>query len=284
MSAWKCAKDGVDVPMRDIAADSKEAQLLGVSTFMGVDDNRLCRWDMRAREGAVSDLASPVLSYAAGKDYARGTGFTVMATTGAGDVVVGGRDGKIRLYAGGTLTQAKTTFPGIGSPITHVDVTYDGKFVLATTDAFLMVLSTVFRDKSGSLSTGFRGRMGSAIAAPRLLKLLPADVARTGGAPFTKGRFTWITSGDAQERWVAASVGTFSAVWNFRHVKAVTAPGSGVTQCLEYNLIAKDDKVVDAGFMHDKYARGGGRGRDAQLVGATARGEVAAFAGEDDEE
>jgi hypothetical protein len=204
-----------------------------------------------------------------------------MATTGTGDVVVGGRDGKIRLYSGGTLTQAKTTFPGIGSAITHVDVTYDGKFILATADSYLMVLSTVFRDKDGGLSTGFRKKMGANIAAPRLLKLLPADVARTRGAPFAKGRFTWVTSGDAQERFVAASVGTFSAVWNFRHVKAVTAPGAGSTQCLEYNLIAKSDTVVDAGFMHDKYSVGA-RARDAQLVVATARGEVAAFLGEDE--
>jgi hypothetical protein len=205
-----------------------------------------------------------------------------MATTGSGDVVVGGADGKIRLYSGNTLTQAKTQFPGIGSAITHVDVTYDGKFILATTDSFLMVLSTVFRDKDGALSTGFRKRMGANIAAPRLLKLLPGDVARTGGASFAKGRFTWITSGDTQERWVAASVGTFSAVWNFRHVKAVTKPGAGATQCLEYNLIAKSDKVIDASFMHDNFS--GGAGRDAQLVVATARGEVAAFAGEEEEE
>jgi hypothetical protein len=205
-----------------------------------------------------------------------------MATTGSGDTVVGGRDGKIRLYSASSLTQAKTSFPGIGSPITHVDVTYDGKFVLATTNDFLMVLSTVFRDKDGGLSTGFRKKMGANIAAPRLLKLLPTDLARTKGAAFAKARFTWITSGDTQERWVAASVGNFSAVWNFRHVKNVTKPGAGSTQCLEYNLIAKGEKVVDAGFMHGNFA--GGAGKDAQLVVATQRGEVAAFTGEEEED
>ena len=280
VSQWKCSKDEVDIPMCDITVDCKEAQLTAGSTFMGLDDNRLCRWDMRAREGAVQAMASPVaLSYAAGKDYARGTGFTCMATTGSGDVVVGGRDGKVRLFAGGTLTQAKTSFPGIGAPITHVDVSYDGKWVLATTDGYLMLLSTIFRDKDGALSTGFRKKMGANIAAPRLLRLLPADAARTGGAPFSKGRFTWITGSEGQERWVAVSVGTFSAVWNFRHVKAATQPGAGTTQCLEYNLIAKGERVVDAGFMHDNF----NRGADAQLVVATAKGEVAAFTGEDEE-
>ena len=278
VSGWKCQKDEVDIPMADICTDSKEAQLTTDSTFMGLDDNRLVRWDMRAREGAVGDLASPVLTYAAGKDFARGTGFTCMATTGAGDVVVGGRDGKVRLYSASSLTQAKTSFPGIGAPITHIDVSYDGKWILATTDGYLMVLSTTFRDKDGKVSTGFRKRMGSNVAAPRLLRLLPADVARTRSAPFSKARFAWITTGDAQERWVSATVGTFTAVWNFRHVKTVTAPGTGQTQCFDYNLIAKTDRVVDAGFMHANFARGSG------LVVATALGEVDAFAGEDDEE
>jgi hypothetical protein len=44
---------------------------------------------------------------------------------------------------------AKTAIPGLGAPITSVDVTYDGKWVLATTDKYVMVVKTTFRDKSG---------------------------------------------------------------------------------------------------------------------------------------
>ena len=278
VSAWKCQKDEVDIPMADICTDSKEAQLTTDSTFMGIDDHRLVRWDMRAREGAVADLSSPVLLYAAGKDFARGTGFTCMATTGSGDVVVGGRDGKVRLYSQSALGQAKTSFPGIGAPITHIDVSYDGKWILATTDGYLMLLSTTFRDKDGKLSTGFRKRMGANVAAPRLLRLLPADVARTRSAPFSKARFAWITDRDTTERWVSATVGNFTAAWNFRAVKAATAPGKGQTQCFDYNLIAKNERVVDSGFMHANFARGSG------LVVATALGTVDAFKGEDDDE
>ena len=40
-----------------------------------------------------------------GKDYARGTNFTCMATSGDGFVVVGSTDGRIRLYNSKTLTQ-----------------------------------------------------------------------------------------------------------------------------------------------------------------------------------
>ncbi len=284
VSAWRCAKDDVPIPMRDIVCDTKAAQLEhNTSTFMGLDDNRLVRWDIRARSGAVQDLASPTLGYAGGHDFARGTGFRCMATTGDGDVVVGGADGKVRLYADSTLRQAKTSFPGLGAPITHVDVTYDGKFVLATTDSYLMVISTLFRDaKSGDLKTGFRAKMGANIAAPRLLKLLPHDVARTGGASFAKARFTWHTGGEAgPERWISAVCGQFSVVWNFRHVIAATAPGAaGGTTCLEYSLIARDARVVDAGQMHGNYTKDSAAA--AHLVLATSAGEVAAFLGEDE--
>ena len=103
------------------------AQLDERDTFLGVGTNRLVRWDQRVREGVVQDMSSPIVSYAGGKDYARGTNFSCMATSGDGYVVVGSKDGKLRLYSSTTLAQAKTQIPGLGKPITAVDVTYDGR-------------------------------------------------------------------------------------------------------------------------------------------------------------
>ena len=281
VAQWSCKKDDVAIPMRDISCDAKDSQLGEGATFMGLDDNRLCRWDMRAASGVVQTLSSPaVLSYAGGHDFARGTGFTCMATTGEGDVVVGGADGRIRLYSDSSLRQAKTSFPGIGSAITHVDVTYDGKFILATTDAYLMVISTSFRDAKNAVKTGFRAKMGKNIAAPRLLKLLPADAAKTGNAPLRKARFTWVTTADATERWISAACGAYSVVWNFRHVKQTTAPGSGTRECLEYNLLDNKEKVVDSAMMHSDYA--GRAGANALVLAATGGGRVEAYLGEDE--
>ena len=39
--------------------------------------------------------------------------------------------------------------PGLGKPITAVDVTYDGAYILATTDDYLMVVKTTYTDDSG---------------------------------------------------------------------------------------------------------------------------------------
>ena len=56
------------------------------------------------------------------------------------------QDGKIRLYSSKSLTRANTSIPGLGSPITAIDVTYDGKWVLATTDKYLMLVRTSYED------------------------------------------------------------------------------------------------------------------------------------------
>ena len=203
-------------------------------------------------------------------------------------MVVGSDDGKIRLFSSSTLTMAKTSIPGLGAPITAVDVAYDSKWVLATTNKYLMVVKTQFRDKSGrwvheagsvqrgrasavvghlvvvdsirsprnephSLScanlqgnewvSGEDGRPGTSTeAAPpqgrgagqgelhctRPSVSVPdlktshlssaAPYLQVGRAPLQKGKFTWITEAGRQERWIVASCGAYTVLWNFRSV------------------------------------------------------------------
>ncbi|KAJ7946049.1 protein CYPRO4-like [Quillaja saponaria] len=196
VTEWKFQKDGAEITMRDITNDSKGSQLDPLeSTFLGLDDNRLCQWDMRDRRGIVQNITtenSPVLNWSKGHQFSRGTNFQCFATTGDGSIVVGSLDGKIRLYSKTSMRQAKTAFPGLGSPITHVDVTYDGKWVLGTTDTNLILTCTLFTDKDGKTKTGFSGRMGNRIAAPRLLKLTPLDSHLAGTSnKFHGGHFSW---------------------------------------------------------------------------------------------
>lgn len=198
VTEWKFAKDGVDVTMKDITSDSKGSQLdPSESTFLGLDTNSLCQWDMRDRKGVVQKIANatpPVLHWTQGHQFSRGTNFQCFATAGDGSIVVGSLDGKIRLYSRTSMKQAKTAFPGLGSPITSVDVTYDGKWVLGTTDTYLILICTLFTDKDGRTKTGFSGRMGNKIPAPRLLKLTPMD-AHLAGADnkFHAGHFSWVS-------------------------------------------------------------------------------------------
>ncbi|XP_049391029.1 protein CYPRO4 [Solanum stenotomum] len=262
VSEWKFEKDGTDITMRDITNDSKGAQMdPSGSTFLGLDDNRLCRWDMRDRHGMVQNLvdeSTPVLNWTQGHQFSRGTNFQCFATTGDGSIVVGSLDGKIRLYSSSSMRQAKTAFPGLGSPITHVDVTYDGKWILGTTDTYLILICTLFIDKNGTTKTGFAGRMGNKISAPRLLKLNPLDSHMAGANKFRSAQFSWVTENGKQERHLVATVGKFSVIWNFQQVK----DGShecyqnqvGLKSCYCYKIVLRDDSIVESRFMHDKYA------------------------------
>ncbi|XP_022884806.1 protein CYPRO4 [Olea europaea var. sylvestris] len=263
VSEWKFEKDGTDITMRDITNESKGAQMdPSGSTFLGLDDSRLCRWDMRDRNGMVQNIANestPVLNWTQGHQFSRGTNFECFATTGDGSIVVGSLDGKIRLYSISSMRQAKTAFPGLGSPITHVDVTYDGKWILGTTDTYLILICTLFTDKDGKTKTGFSGRMGNRISAPRLLKLNPLDSHMAGAnKKFRNAQFSWVTENGKQERHLVATVGKFSVIWNFQQVKN-SSHGCylnqvGLKSCYCYKIVLKDDSIVDSRFMHEKFA------------------------------
>lgn len=196
VTEWKFEKDGTEITMRDITNDTKGSQLdPSESTFLGLDDNRLCQWDMRDKRGIVQNIgSSPVLEWTQGHQFSRGTNFQCFASTGDGSIVVGSRDGKIRLYSKTSMRMAKTAFPGLGSPVTHVDVSYDGKWILGTTDTYLVLICTLFTDKDGRTKTGFSGRMGNKIPAPRLLKLTPLDSHLAGkDNKFHGAHFSWVS-------------------------------------------------------------------------------------------
>ncbi|XWS68019.1 hypothetical protein CRYUN_Cryun04dG0054400 [Craigia yunnanensis] len=263
VTKWKFEKDGADITMRDITNDTKGSQLdPSESTFLGLDDNRLCQWDMRDRKGVVQNIAtsdSPVLHWTHGHQFSRGTNFQCFASTGDGSIVVGSLDGKIRLYSKTSKRQAKTAFPGLGSPITHVDVTYDEKWVLGTTDTYLILICTLFTDKDGKTKTGFSGRMGNRIPAPRLLKLTPLDSHRAGSNnKFHGGHFSWVTENGKQERHLVATVGKFSVIWDFQQVKNSAHEcyrnQQGLKSCYCYKIVLKDESIVESRFMHDKFA------------------------------
>ncbi|KAF2556780.1 hypothetical protein F2Q68_00018358 [Brassica cretica] len=279
ISEWKFEKDGVDISMSDITNDGKGAQLdPSGSTFLGLDRNRLCRWDMRDPYGVVQGLATannapPVLTWAQGHQFSRGTDFSCFATTGDGSLVAGSFDGQIRLYTkGGTLKKAMTAFPGLGAPVTHVDATYDGKWIVGTTDTYLIVISTLFTDKAGKTKTGFEGSMGNKMAAPRLLKLTPLHAHLAGSNnKFRNAQFSWVTEDGKQERHVVATVGKFSVIWNFQQVKDGSHEcyheQEGLKKCYCYKIVPRNESIVDSRFMNDNSAVSGSS--EAPLVIAT---------------
>eukprot|EP01026_Neomeris_dumetosa_P074566 TRINITY_DN77678_c0_g1_i1.p1 TRINITY_DN77678_c0_g1~~TRINITY_DN77678_c0_g1_i1.p1 ORF type:complete len:581 (-),score=81.42 TRINITY_DN77678_c0_g1_i1:414-2156(-) len=276
VAEWGFQKDGVEVPIAKLATDSKAAQLSHETTFLGLDKSRLARWDMRDPHGVVQDLTSqlsqPVVQYMHGKDYSGNPDFCCMSTSGDGFVVVGARDGQIRLYNNKTeksLNRASTSIPGLGKPITAVDVTYDGKWIVATTDQYLMVVKTTFVDKKNKETNGFASRMGKEAPMPRLLKLKAEDIARVKQKPFHDAKFTWITEQGTSERWIVASCGNFTVLWNFRSVKLDQPKSISMgllTVTDHYHLIPKEGAIVDSVFMHEKYSANKDQNEPSLLV------------------
>ncbi|GMH32189.1 hypothetical protein BSKO_00023 [Bryopsis sp. KO-2023] len=271
VSEWKFEKDGVEVPMADIATRCKGAQNEDDATLLSLDKNRLCRWDMRDPSGVVEDLSKDaVLDYVTGKDYSKGTNFSCMATAGDGSVAVGSSDGKVRLYNDNQkLTRASTAFPAVAAKVTALDVTFDGQWVVATTDKFIQVLKTSSKDDQGKIINGYKKSLGAKQPRPKLLRLKPEDQAVVGQHPFKNAKFTFVTEANRQERWIVASCGSYTILWNFRKVKLskgdVTSHG-GLTTVTDYHMIEKAEHVVDSAFMHDNYIS---RRGDPSLVVAT---------------
>nr|CAD1825578.1 unnamed protein product [Ananas comosus var. bracteatus] len=202
-----------------------------VVTEWKFEKDGLCRWDMRDRSGMVQNIASsnesPVLHWTQGHQFSRGTNFQCFASTGDGSIVVGSIDGKIRLYSKNSMRMAKTAFPGLGSPITHVDVTFDGKWILDCGSKIAEAYSTGFA--SGWKDNKFHG-----------------------------GQFSWVTENGKQERHLVATVGKFSVIWNFQQVKNSNHEcyrnQEGLKSCYCYKIVLKDESIVDSRFMHEKFA------------------------------
>lgn len=79
------------------------------------------------------------------------------------------------------------------------------------------------QDKNNRETNGFKSRMGAAAPRPRLLRLRPEDAAKVGGAPLRAGKFTWVTEAGRQERWIVASCGSNTVLWNFRRAAPACA-------------------------------------------------------------
>ena len=92
----------------------------------------------------------------------------------------------------------------------------DSSSCIASTQVYHDSKCNVLQDKSGKETNGFKSRMGQKAPAPRLLRLKPEDQPLLQGAPLRQGKFTWVTEAGREERWIVASCGNYTVLWNFR--------------------------------------------------------------------
>mmetsp|Transcript_27380 Transcript_27380/g.27255 ORF Transcript_27380/g.27255 Transcript_27380/m.27255 type:complete len:212 (-) Transcript_27380:34-669(-) len=148
------------------------------------------------------------------KVYSTNYLFSKITANMNGNIAVGSKNGEIRLYTKMGQT-AKTMLPGIGQEISHLDVSQDGSWILATCKNYILVIPT--KTKSGQ--TGFEKKMGKEKPKPKKLKLTQSDVVKYGlkKKEFTKATFN--NGGNITESFITVSIGKFVVIWKLKKVK-----------------------------------------------------------------
>lgn len=166
---WKVHED---VTINHIAPDNKYAPTTHEQTIIGASHNALFRIDPR--------LPGTKLVESQFKQYVSKNKFSGIATTEAGKLAVASEKGDIRLYDSlGKI--AKTALPPLGDPITGIDVTADGQWIVATTKTYLLLINTVIDQGRYQGSLGFdRSFPATAKPTPRRLQLKNEHVAYMG--------------------------------------------------------------------------------------------------------
>ncbi|KAK3812500.1 MAG: cytoplasm protein [Linnemannia elongata] len=191
----------------NLVGDSKYSNLTDNKTMVGHSQNAMFRIDPRLSGNKIVDSAF--------KQYAKGNDFTSIATTDNGSVAVAGGKGEIKLL--NTIGKAaKTALPGLGDPIIGLDVTADGRWVIATCKTYLLLIDVLNPENK---KLGFDASF-PAKNKPKAIKLhlKPEHVAAMRQAvSFTTARFN--TGVNEAEKTIVTSTGPYVITWNFRRVK-----------------------------------------------------------------
>ncbi|KAI8868396.1 VID27-domain-containing protein [Ramicandelaber brevisporus] len=199
------------IPTTHMAPISKFAQMTDEKTMVGLSHRCLFKIDPRINtENKVIESQF--------KAYATRHNFTAAATTRSGQVVVGTAKGEIRMFSDKLGINAKTVLPALGDPIIGLDVTADGRWIVATCKTYLLLIDAMIHSDPNR-ALGFQKAFPKDDKpVPRRLQLKPEHVAYMGTAlSFTPARFN--ADPDAPEKNIVTSTGPFVVTWNFRRVK-----------------------------------------------------------------
>lgn len=204
-----------DIPALTIAPEKKFSQMTGEQTFLGLSRNALYRIDPR--------LAGTKLVDSQLKQYVSKNEFSAAATTEKGYIAVASNKGDIRMFDRLGIN-AKTHIPALGEPIIGLDVSADGRWVLATCRTYLLLIDAMQKDGKNEGKLGFEKSFAKdSKPQPRRLGLTPAHVAQfqhETGAPlsFTTAHFN--TGLDDKETSIISATGPFIVTWNMKKVLA----------------------------------------------------------------
>lgn len=204
---WKVHEN---INVDHIAPDNKFAQTTAQQTLIGASHNALFRIDPRMSGSKMVDSQF--------KQYVSKNQFSGVATTESGKLAVASEKGDIRLFDS-IGKNAKTALPPLGDPIIGIDVTANGRWIVATTRTYLLLIDTLIGEGRYTGSLGFdRSFPATAKPIPRRLQLRAEHVAyMENSVSFTPARFNM---GEGQEEnAIVTSTGQFVVAWDFAKVK-----------------------------------------------------------------
>ncbi|CCX06329.1 Similar to Vacuolar import and degradation protein 27; acc. no. Q1MTR3 [Pyronema omphalodes CBS 100304] len=202
-----------DIPVKLFAPEKKFAQMTGEQTFLGLSSNSLFRIDPRISGNKLVDTQL--------KQYVSKNDFSATATTESGYIAVASNKGDIRLFDRLGIN-AKTHLPALGESIIGLDVSADGRWILATCKTYLLLVDALQHDGKNEGELGFKKSFPKdSKPKPRRLTLNPMHVAQMQNetkAPlsFTSAKFN--TGLEANETAIITSTGPFMVTWNLRRV------------------------------------------------------------------
>ncbi|PWN86561.1 VID27-domain-containing protein [Acaromyces ingoldii] len=220
-----------DVEVANVVPDSKYAQMTPQQTLIGHSHNSVYRIDPR--------LAGQKLVDAQFKQYTAKNDFSAATTDDRGRLAVASNKGDIRLFDQ-IGKNAKTALPALGDPIIGVDVTADGRYVVATCKTYLLLIDTLIGDGRYKGSLGFdRAFPADSKPIPRRLQLKPHHVAYMDQeVSFTPARFD--TPAGSGETSIVSATGSYIVSWPLERVKKGRTDG--------YTLRKLADTVVEDNF------------------------------------
>jgi hypothetical protein len=190
---------------------SKESQKSDEKVFLGINDRSIFAIDPRMQP--KEHTGNRAYSFT----YTSNVKLSSAATDKFGHIVAANKIGELRLFDGetnrdGDLKKAKTLLSGFGDPITHVEVSSNGEYILATSANYLTLTKTV----SGEIS-GFMKSLKSALSdedGPMVLSLSPGDVAKykLKTINFTPARF------DETRNVILTSTGSLAVVFDMKRL------------------------------------------------------------------
>ncbi len=242
-----------DIPVNIYAPKSKFAQTTGEQTFLGLSKNALYRIDPRL---AGSKLVDSEL-----KQYTSKNDFSAAATTEQGYIAVASNKGDIRMFDRLGIN-AKTALPALGDPIVGIDVSADGRWVLATTRTYLLLIDALQKEGKNQGKLGFEKAFAKDDKPqPRRLGLTPSHVAQfqheTGAAlSFTPAHFN--VGEHSEETTIVTSTGPFVVTWSMKKILAGRKDPYNIKRYSEEikadNFKFGSDKNIVVALPHDLQA------------------------------